>query len=164
MKIFCVRKRNDHAPVASLHYYTLYIIRCMLYKDVIHYYIIMLVLSVLTHPIFIKDIRGSNTLLIIGCSDQFMVLSQLSVSKMPFVLHVFACLPARLSISSSLRRVMTQYFYINYYYYITIYYYLNYFLYRPSDRRLSAKLVPTFADRGCHVDSMTGPYAVFSAF
>jgi hypothetical protein len=24
-------------------------------------------------------------------------------------------------------------------------------LYRPSDRRLSAKLVPTFADRGCHV-------------
>jgi hypothetical protein len=24
-------------------------------------------------------------------------------------------------------------------------------LYRPSDRRLSAKLVPTFADRGCRV-------------
>jgi hypothetical protein len=24
-------------------------------------------------------------------------------------------------------------------------------LYRPSYRRLSAKLVPTFADRGCHV-------------
>jgi hypothetical protein len=24
-------------------------------------------------------------------------------------------------------------------------------LYRPSDRCLSAKLVPTFADRGCHV-------------
>jgi hypothetical protein len=28
-------------------------------------------------------------------------------------------------------------------------------LYRPSDRRLSAKLVPTFADRGCHVVSTT---------
>jgi hypothetical protein len=28
-------------------------------------------------------------------------------------------------------------------------------LYRPSDRRLSAKLVPTFADRGCNVVSMT---------
>jgi hypothetical protein len=26
-------------------------------------------------------------------------------------------------------------------------------LYRPSDRRLSAKLVPTFADIGCHVVS-----------
>jgi hypothetical protein len=26
---------------------------------------------------------------------------------------------------------------------------------RPSDRRLSAKLVPTFADRGCHVVSVT---------
>jgi hypothetical protein len=31
-------------------------------------------------------------------------------------------------------------------------------LYRPSDRRLSAKLVPTFADRGCHVVSVTDPY------
>jgi hypothetical protein len=28
-------------------------------------------------------------------------------------------------------------------------------LYRPSDRRLSAKLVPTFADRGCRVVSAT---------
>jgi hypothetical protein len=28
-------------------------------------------------------------------------------------------------------------------------------LYRPSDRRLSAKLVPNFADRGCHVVSAT---------
>jgi CBS-domain-containing membrane protein len=28
-------------------------------------------------------------------------------------------------------------------------------LYRSSDRRLSAKLVPTFADRGCHVISVT---------
>jgi hypothetical protein len=31
-------------------------------------------------------------------------------------------------------------------------------LYRPSDRHLSAKLVPTFADRGCHVVSVTDPY------
>jgi hypothetical protein len=31
-------------------------------------------------------------------------------------------------------------------------------LYRPSDRRLLAKLVPTFADRGCHVVSVTEPY------
>jgi hypothetical protein len=31
-------------------------------------------------------------------------------------------------------------------------------LYRPSDRRLSAKLVPTFVDRGCHVVSVTDPY------
>jgi hypothetical protein len=31
-------------------------------------------------------------------------------------------------------------------------------LYWPSDRRLSAKLVPTFADRGCRVVSMTDPY------
>jgi hypothetical protein len=31
-------------------------------------------------------------------------------------------------------------------------------LYRPSDRRLSAKLVPIFADRGCHVVSVTNPY------
>jgi hypothetical protein len=30
-------------------------------------------------------------------------------------------------------------------------------LYRPSDRRLLAKLVPTFADRGCHVVSVTDP-------
>jgi hypothetical protein len=28
-------------------------------------------------------------------------------------------------------------------------------LYRPSDRRLSKKLVPTFADRGCRVVSAT---------
>jgi hypothetical protein len=27
------------------------------------------------------------------------------------------------------------------------------------DRRLLAKLVPTFADRGCHVISVTNPYA-----
>jgi hypothetical protein len=31
---------------------------------------------------------------------------------------------------------------------------------RPSDRRLSAKLVSTFADRGCHVVSVTDPHAV----
>jgi hypothetical protein len=37
-------------------------------------------------------------------------------------------------------------------------------LYRPSDSRLSAKLVQTFADRGCHVVSVTYPYAVFSVF
>jgi hypothetical protein len=30
-------------------------------------------------------------------------------------------------------------------------------LYRPSDRRLSAKLVPAFADRGCRVVSATIP-------
>jgi hypothetical protein len=32
-------------------------------------------------------------------------------------------------------------------------------LYRLSDRRLSAKLVPTFADTGCRVVSATDPYA-----
>jgi hypothetical protein len=31
-------------------------------------------------------------------------------------------------------------------------------LYRPSHRRLSAKLVPNFVDRGCQVVSMTDPY------
>jgi hypothetical protein len=31
-------------------------------------------------------------------------------------------------------------------------------LYRSSDRSLSAKLVPTSADRGCHVVSVTDPY------
>jgi hypothetical protein len=35
---------------------------------------------------------------------------------------------------------------------------------RPSDRRVSAKLVPTFADRGCHVVSATDPPAVNSVF
>jgi hypothetical protein len=30
-------------------------------------------------------------------------------------------------------------------------------LYRPNDRRLSAKLVSTFADRECHVVSVTDP-------
>jgi hypothetical protein len=31
-------------------------------------------------------------------------------------------------------------------------------LYRSSDRRLSAKLAPTFPDRGCHMVSLTDPY------
>jgi CBS-domain-containing membrane protein len=31
-------------------------------------------------------------------------------------------------------------------------------LYRPCDRRLSVNLVPTFADRGCHVVSVMDPY------
>jgi hypothetical protein len=31
-------------------------------------------------------------------------------------------------------------------------------LYRPSDRGLSAKLVPTFAEGGCRVVSATDPY------
>jgi hypothetical protein len=31
-------------------------------------------------------------------------------------------------------------------------------LYRPSDRRLSAKWLPTFANKGCHVVSVTDPY------
>jgi hypothetical protein len=37
-------------------------------------------------------------------------------------------------------------------------------LYRPSDRRLSAKLVPKFADRGCHVVSVTDPYCRILCF
>jgi hypothetical protein len=37
-------------------------------------------------------------------------------------------------------------------------------LYRPSDRRLSAKGLPTFADKGCHVVSVMDPSAVFSVF
>jgi hypothetical protein len=32
-------------------------------------------------------------------------------------------------------------------------------LYRPSDHCLSEKLVPTFADRGCHVVSVMDPYS-----
>jgi hypothetical protein len=31
-------------------------------------------------------------------------------------------------------------------------------LFRQSDLRLSAKLVPTLADRGCHMGSVTDPY------
>jgi hypothetical protein len=37
-------------------------------------------------------------------------------------------------------------------------------LYRPSERRLSAKLVPTFTDRGCHVVSVTDPYGRILGF
>jgi CBS-domain-containing membrane protein len=37
-------------------------------------------------------------------------------------------------------------------------------LFRPSDRGLSAKLVPTFADRGCHVVSVTDPYGRILGF
>jgi hypothetical protein len=31
-------------------------------------------------------------------------------------------------------------------------------LYRPSDRCFSAKELPTFGDKGCHVVSVTDPY------
>jgi hypothetical protein len=31
-------------------------------------------------------------------------------------------------------------------------------LYRPSDSRLSAKWLSTFADKGCHMVSVTDPY------
>jgi hypothetical protein len=37
-------------------------------------------------------------------------------------------------------------------------------LYRPSDRRFSAKWVPTFADKGCHVVSVTDPYGRILGF
>jgi hypothetical protein len=37
-------------------------------------------------------------------------------------------------------------------------------LYRSSDRRLSAKLVPTFADRWCHVVSVTDPWGRILGF
>jgi hypothetical protein len=37
-------------------------------------------------------------------------------------------------------------------------------LYRPSDRRLSAKWLPTFADRGCHVVSVTDPHGRILSF
>jgi hypothetical protein len=36
--------------------------------------------------------------------------------------------------------------------------------YRRSDRRLSAKLVTTFADRGCHVVSVRDPYGRIPGF
>jgi hypothetical protein len=35
---------------------------------------------------------------------------------------------------------------------------------RPTDRCMSAKLVPTFADRGCHVVSLTDPYCRILVF
>jgi hypothetical protein len=37
-------------------------------------------------------------------------------------------------------------------------------LYRPSDRRLSVKWLPTFADKGCHMISVTDPYARILGF
>jgi hypothetical protein len=37
-------------------------------------------------------------------------------------------------------------------------------LYQPRDRRLSAKIVPTFADTGCNVVSMTDPYGYIFGF
>jgi hypothetical protein len=37
-------------------------------------------------------------------------------------------------------------------------------LYRPNDQRFSAKLVPTFEDRGCHVVSVTDPYGRIFGF
>jgi hypothetical protein len=37
-------------------------------------------------------------------------------------------------------------------------------LYRLSGRRLSAQLVPTFVDRGCHVGTVTDPYGRILAF
>jgi CBS-domain-containing membrane protein len=37
-------------------------------------------------------------------------------------------------------------------------------LFRPSDRRFSAKLVPIFEDRGCHVVSVTDSYGRILGF
>jgi hypothetical protein len=37
-------------------------------------------------------------------------------------------------------------------------------LYRPSDHRLSVKWLPTLADRGCHVVSVTNPYGRILGF
>jgi hypothetical protein len=37
-------------------------------------------------------------------------------------------------------------------------------LYRSRDHRLLAKLMPTFADRGCHVVSVTDPYGRIPGF
>jgi hypothetical protein len=37
-------------------------------------------------------------------------------------------------------------------------------LYRPSDRRLSAKWLPTFADKGCHVVSVTDSFGRILGF
>jgi hypothetical protein len=37
-------------------------------------------------------------------------------------------------------------------------------IYRPSDRRFSAKWLPTFADKGCHVVSVTDPYVRILGF
>jgi hypothetical protein len=37
-------------------------------------------------------------------------------------------------------------------------------LYRQNDRCLSAKLLPTFADKGCHLVSVTDPYGCILGF
>jgi hypothetical protein len=37
-------------------------------------------------------------------------------------------------------------------------------LYRLSDRRFSAKCLPTFADKGCHVVNVTDPYGRILCF
>jgi hypothetical protein len=37
-------------------------------------------------------------------------------------------------------------------------------LYRPSGHRISGKLVPTFADRMCHMISVTDPYGRILGF
>jgi hypothetical protein len=37
-------------------------------------------------------------------------------------------------------------------------------LYRPSDRRFSAKWLPTFADKGCHVVNVMDPYGRILGF
>jgi hypothetical protein len=37
-------------------------------------------------------------------------------------------------------------------------------LYRPSDRRFAAKWLPTFADKGCHVVSVTDSYGRILGF
>jgi hypothetical protein len=37
-------------------------------------------------------------------------------------------------------------------------------LYRPSDRRLSVKIVPTFADKGCLMVSVADPYGQILGF
>jgi hypothetical protein len=67
-------------------------------------------------------------------------------------------------------KLFVKQFSVYYYYYYYYYYYNHHQTNRtnsmawvcertvPSDRHLSAKLVQTFADRGCHVGSVTDPY------
>jgi hypothetical protein len=59
-----------------------------------------------------------------------------------------------------------RYIYIYIYIYIFFTQWTEYVseLYRPSERRLSAKSAPAFADRGCHVVSMTDPYGNILGF
>jgi hypothetical protein len=42
--------------------------------------------------------------------------------------------------------------------------YSFFFFFLPSDRRFSAKWLPTFADKGCHVVSVTDPYGRILGF